>query len=68
MLRTVVPSNKALGSKLLRGRFRTMREKQDVPIAVSHVEDVRVEVEAPKLAGETKEKKCSTMLQTKAKD
>jgi hypothetical protein len=40
VLRTIVSGHKTLGSKLLHGRLRTMREKQHVPAAVSHLEDV----------------------------
>ena len=54
-LRTIISCDKALGSKLLQGRLRSMWEKQHVPIAVSHVEDVSFQFETPKKA-ETEEK------------
>jgi hypothetical protein len=41
VLHTIVSGDKALSSKLLHRRFRAMREEQHIPIAVSHVEDIR---------------------------
>jgi hypothetical protein len=38
--RAIVSGHKTLGSKLLHGRFGTMREEQHVPATVSHLEDV----------------------------